>query len=129
MKGILPFPLSAFSLTLLLMGGCKKEDSTLPNDACADERTLEVYQGVDAVVVNASGVLCFVVDVDDIARGSYKAQNYLVPVPGISSQGRTWGEHVVISGRKKSCYGLVTSPNLRTTFGYKLEVNSIKYSK
>jgi hypothetical protein len=129
MKSVLPFALSVASLSLLLIGGCKKEDSISPADTCADERTLEVYQDIDAVVVEASGVLCFVVDKDNIAKGSYEIQHFLVPVPTISFQGHTWGERAVISGRKKSCYGLVTLPNLRNNFGYKLELNSVKYSK
>jgi hypothetical protein len=129
MKSILPFALSAFSLTLLLMSGCKKEDITSSNDTCADEKTLEVYQDVEAVVVEASGQLCLVVDADDIAKGQYEGQHFLVPIPAISFQGHTWGEHAVISGRKKSCYGLVTFPNVRTMYGYKLELTSVKYSK
>jgi len=129
MKSFLPFALSVASLSLLLMSGCKKEDNVSPNDTCSDERTLEVYQDVDAVVVSASGVLCFVVDEDDIAKGQYEGQHFLVPVPNISFQGHTWGERAVLSGRKKSCYGLVTFPDVRTMYGYKLEVNSVKYSK
>lgn len=125
MKGILPIALS----TLLLTGGCKKEEITSSDNTCADERTLEVYQDVDAVIVSASGRLCFVVDADDIAKGQYPAEHFLVPVPEISFQGHTWGEHAIISGRKKSCYGLVTFPDVRTMYGYKLEVNSVKYSK
>jgi hypothetical protein len=129
MKSIIPSALSAASLTLLLMSGCKKDDITSSNDTCADEKTLEVYQDVEAVAVNASGQLCFVVDADDIAKGQYEAQHFLVPIPAISFQGRTWGERAVISGRKKSCYGLVTFPSVRTMYGYKLELASVKYSK
>lgn len=114
-------------LLLLASASCKKEDG--PDQNCADEQLLEAYQEREAVVVLSQGTTCcLVVDSSDIARGSYGLENYLVPVPASSlpSQYRTVGLRVLLSGRKKSCYGLTTSPQLRTSFGYKLEIDAVK---
>ncbi len=90
---------------------------------------METYQNREAVVVLSQGTTyCLVVDSSDIARKSYGSENYLVPVPAASlpSQYRTVGLRVLLSGRKKSCYGLTTSPQVRNSFGYKLEIDAVK---
>lgn len=129
MKNLLPFILGLAS-SLLLVGGCKKEDSTPPNQTCADEHVLEVYQEKKAIVVRTElDTYCIIVDSTAIAHGSYLLDNYLVPIPSLPAQYQVEGLQVTISGRKKSCYGLTTLPNLRNMFGYKLEVDAIKASR
>lgn len=118
-----------YSLVILLLasGGCKKADG--PGQSCADERLLEAYHDREAVVVmSAPTTYCLVVDSGDIARGSYILENYLVPVPAsaLPAQYRVAGLRILLSGRKKSCYGLTTLPQLRTAFGYKLEIEAVR---
>jgi hypothetical protein len=130
MKNIVPFVVSLTSSTLLLLGGCRKEDSASPNQTCADEHVLEVYQDRKAVVVMTQlDTYCLVVDSTAIAGGSYLLDDVLVPVPKLPAQYQVVGLQVRFSGRKKSCYGLTTLPNLRNMFGYKLEIDAIKESK
>lgn len=118
---------SLMGLLLLASASCKKEEG--PSQSCAGEQLLETYQNREAIVVLSQGTTyCLVVDSSDIARRSYGPENYLVPVPASSlpSQYRAVGSRVLLSGRKKSCYGLTTSPQLRTSFGYKLEIEAVK---
>lgn len=132
MKNVLPFLLSAASTTLLLLGSCKKEDSASPNQTCADEHVLEVYQDREAKVIVADGKkYCLTVDAADVAgngTGYNIGKDVLVPVTDtdIPSQYQVEGLHVLLSGRKKSCFGLATLSMLSGPFGYKLEVESIK---
>jgi hypothetical protein len=129
MKNTILFILGASS-TLLLLAGCKKEENTPVNQTCADEHVIEVYQDKKGIITKTElDTYCVIVDSTAIARGSYPLDDYLVPIPGLPPQYQVEGLRVVISGRKKSCYGLTTLPNLRTVFGYKLEVDAIKASQ
>jgi hypothetical protein len=132
MKNIVLFRLSVASLTLLL-GGCNKENSASPNQTCADEHVLEVYQDQEAkVVLTQTDKYCLTVSPSDFAlnAGGYNPANILVPVSNddIPTQYRIEGTHVLLSGRKKSCYGLTNHAAMFGSFGYKLEVDAIKAS-
>jgi len=105
---------------------CTEKEAADPNQTCPDEHVLEVYQNRLAVVVGSDGVFSLIVDSTDIARGSYAAQNYLVPATPIPAQYQVAGKRMRLTGRKKSCYGLITSPYTRTLFGYKLEVDQLE---
>lgn len=115
---------------LLFTGiGCKKAsiDAPSPGPTCADEHTLEVYQNREAMVIRTElKRYCLTVDSTDLAQGNYRLQNVLVPTTDLPSQYQVMGLHILLSGRKQSCYGLTTLPNLSNTFGYKLEVDELK---
>ena len=112
-----------------LIGSSCAKNSAAPQDAqsCPGESVLAVYQNQEAVVtMTQKDTYCLVAAPADIANNSYRLENYLVPVPALPSQYQVVGLHVIFSGRKKSCYGLTTLPNLMTSFGYKLEVDAIQ---
>ena len=127
MKILVKSRYSLASLLLLMSVGCKKDAG--PNQSCAGEHLLEAYQDREAVVVISQGTTyCLVVDSSDIAHQNYGLENYLVPVPAaaLPTQYRVAGLRVLLNGRKKSCYGLTTSSQLRTSFGYKLEIDAVR---
>ncbi|OGX86515.1 hypothetical protein [Hymenobacter glacialis] len=120
----------SLSLALLLTGsGCtEKTDATPTGQTCKNERVLEDYQNREAVVtLTQLDTYCLIVDTAAIARGSYRLEHYLVPAVRLPSQYQVEGLRVRLTGRKKSCYGLTTFPNLRNMFGYKLEVDNIQF--
>lgn len=115
---------AALLASLLLATGCKK-DEDMPT--CPGEYTLEVYRDRAALVVRTGpDTYCLTVDSTDLATNLYSEANVLVPARRLPAEFRVGGLRVLFSGRKQSCYGLTTSPDLRTAFGYKLELNSVK---
>lgn len=118
------------SLLLLIIWSCKKDEVVISNQTCADERTLAVYQDREAmVIITELNQYCLTVDSTDIAQRNYRLENVLVPTTALPSQFQIAGQHVLLTGRKQSCYGLTTLPNLRNVFGYKLEIDYIKSSQ
>jgi hypothetical protein len=117
---------------LLASSGCSEKNSVTPvGQTCDNERVLEIYQNREAKVIKTElNRYCLTVDPDDVAGSSYRLPNVLVPVSesDIPAQYRVEGLHVLLSGRKKSCYGLTSLPNVYALFGYKLEVDTIKKS-
>ena len=117
---------------LLLVGvlastGCSKDTSTTPAPSCANEQVLASYQSREAVVTRTQlDTYCLVVDSTDLVTGSYQLDHYLVPAVALPAPFQTEGLRVLVTGRKKSCYGLTTLPQLRTMFGYKFEVEAIE---
>ena len=122
--------LSVFSLALLLVvSGCGSPVDVAPNkQTCDDEHLLETYQGREAMVIKA-GIYCLTVAPEDLQSGNYHTENVLVPTTPLPLIYQAEGLRVRISGRKKSCNGLTTSPNFRHSFGYKLELDEIEGSR
>ena len=119
------------SLPLLLANSsCSKKNIVPPvGQTCDNEHVLEVYQDRKAKVIKTElNRYCLTVDPSDLASGSYQLPNVLVPAADgdIPVQYRVEGLHVLLTGRKKSCYGLTSLPNVYALFGYKLEVDTIK---
>ena len=126
MKKTLPLSLS-FALLLAGYGCTDKTDATPAGQTCADEHVLETYQNREAVVTRTQlDTYCLIVDTAALASGSYRLEQYLVPAVPLPSQYQVEGLRVRLTGRKKSCYGLTTLPNLMSLFGYKLEVDNIQ---
>ena len=131
MKNALLIMSSLLLVTSQLLLGCQqKEEAPQPvGQTCENERVLEVYQDRKAKIIKTElNRYCLTVDLVDIASSSYQLPNVLVPAldGDIPAQYRIEGLHVLLSGRKKSCYGLTSLPNLFNSFGYKLEVDAIK---
>lgn len=123
------FILPAIGASCILIGASCTKNEASPQEAvsCAGESVLAVYQDQPAIITMTQlDTYCLIVDSAAIATGSYKLDEYLVPSTALPPHYRVGGLRVVFSGRKKSCYGLTTLPNLRATFGYKLEVNAIR---
>jgi hypothetical protein len=119
----------SLSLALLLTGpGCTdKTDATPTGQTCENERVLETYQNREAVVTRtALDTYCLIVDTAAIASRRYHLEHYLVPAVRLPAHYQVEGLRVRLTGRKKSCYGLTTFPELMTMFGYKLEVDNIQ---
>ena len=114
---------------LLASSGCSEKNSVTPaGQTCDNERLLETYQDREAMVIKA-GVYCLTVAPEDLLDGNYRTENVLVPVTPLPAAYQTVGLRVRVSGRKKSCYGLTTSPNFRHSFGYKFELDKIDGGK
>ena len=128
------FVIPAFLMVGIVAGvGCSKDTSTTPDtrttpqQGCANERVLASYQNQEAVVTRTQlDTYCLIVDEPALSSGRYLLENYLVPVTPLPARYQVEGLRVLLTGRKKSCYGLTTFPNLRTMFGYKLEVDDIE---
>ena len=116
----------------LLFGGfgCDNKDEMAPSgQTCEDERLLETYKDRQAVVAQTQlDTYCLLIYTGSPTSDDRILEKFLVPVPASSlpAQFRVEGARVLLSGRKKSCYGLTTLPNLRTMFGYKLEIDAVK---
>ena len=93
---------------------------------CENERLLETYRDQDGMVTQAGDAYWLTVAPRDLQAGNVLLENTLVPFPGIPDALKIDGLRVKVSGRKKSCYGLVTLPQLRTMFGYKFELDRIE---
>lgn len=123
--------LSSLSVLGMTMGAsCKGQEarpSTQANQNCAGESVLAVYQNQVAVVtMTQKDTYCLIVDSTALSSGRYIHENYLVPTNPLPTRYQVEGMRVLLTGRKKSCYGLTTFPDLRTSFGYKLEVDNIQ---
>lgn len=121
----------SFPLYLLLAcSGCSKKNGIKPTgQTCDNEQVLEVYHDREAKVITTElDRYCLTVDEHDLASSSYQLQNVLVPAAAgdLPAQYRVKGLRVLLSGRKKSCYGLTSLPNVFNEFGYKLEIDAIK---
>ena len=123
MKAFIPAAL----LMLGAMAGCSKDAGNALPQRCDNEHVLAAYQNREAVVTQTQwDTYCLIVDEPALASGRYLLDNYLVPVPPLPAHYRVEGLRVLLTGRKKSCYGLTTLPNLRNMFGYKLEVDNLQ---
>ena len=120
--------ISAFLMVGIVAGvGCTKDTSTTPQQGCANERVLASYQNREAVVTRTEpDTYCLIVDEPALSSGRYTHENYLVPATPLPASCQVEGLRVLLTGRKKSYYGLTTFPELRTMFGYKLEVDDIQ---
>ena len=78
------------------------------------------------MVIQAADQYWLTVASEDLQSGNYRIANVLVPTTPIPDDLKINGLRVKVSGRKKSCYGLVTLPSLRTNFGYEFEVEKIE---
>ena len=123
-------PSLLLGISQLLLGCQRKADAPQPvNQTCDNERVLEVYQDRKAKVIRTElDRYCLTVDEQDLAGSSFRLANVLVPAAAgdIPAAYRVEGLLVLLSGRKKSCYGLTSLPNVYNAFGYKLEVDAIK---
>ncbi len=114
-------------LILGAMAGCSKDEGNAPQQSCDNEHVLASYQNREAVVTKTQlDTYCLIVDETALSSGRYLLDNYLVPVHPLPAQYQVEGLRVLLTGRKKSCYGLTTLPNLRNMFGYKLEVDNLQ---
>lgn len=117
---------------LLSIGGssCSEKTTVTPTQTCADEHVIEVYKDREAKVIKTElDKYCLTVDAADLSLPGgygYKIQNVLVPATDLPTSYRVEGLHVMLTGRKKSCFGLTSLPTTFGTFGYKLEVDTIK---
>ena len=125
MKSFL-FP-SLLVVGTLTAAGCEKDMANPNGQTCANESVLAVYTSQEALITKTQlGTYCLIADPADISRGSYLLDNYLVPSAPLPPQYQVEGLRVLLTGRKKSCYGLTTFPTLRTSFGYKLEIDDMR---
>jgi hypothetical protein len=123
MKAFIPSAL----LILAAMAGCSKDAGIAPQQSCDNEHVVASYQNREAVVTKTQwDTYCLIVDEPALSSGQYLLDNYLVPVHPLPAQYQVEGLRVLLTGRKKSCYGLTTLPTLRTMFGYKLEVDKLQ---
>jgi hypothetical protein len=123
----LPFLLS--SALLFSVCGCDTPEEVVPvTQTCENERLLETYNAQEGMVIAGSDAYWLTVAPEDLQMGSYQLGNVLVPTQALPAALRVAGLRVKVSGRKKSCYGLVTLPTLRTMFGYKFELDHIEKS-
>ena len=112
---------------VVAVAACNKDTSNAPNQSCDNEHVLISYQNREAVVTRTElDTYCLIVDSAALSSGRYIHENYLVPVTPLAAQYQVEGLRVLLTGRKKSCYGLTTFPNLMTSFGYKLEIDNIQ---
>lgn len=124
---------------VLLASSCGQKSAIEPDKpasntsplTCVDESTLEVYQDREAVVVLVGEMYCLSVAPEDVADpdGVFRVSNVLVPATPIASQFRVARQHVLLTGRKKSCDRLLTLPNLKSSFGHKLEVDNLSTTR
>lgn len=128
MKKKMWFPCALF--LLISSSGCSEKATVSPTQTCADEHVIEEYKDREAKVIETEqDRYCLTVDAADIALAGgygYQTKNVLVPATDLPTIYRVGGLHVLLSGRKKSCYGLTSLPTTFGSFGYKLEVESIK---
>lgn len=124
----LRFSFVLVSVLLLLVSGCDKSAEVVPvTQTCENERLLETYVAQEGMVIQGGGdEYWLTVALEDLQAGSYRLNNVLVPTQALPNSLKIEGLRVKVSGRKKSCYGLVTLPYLRTMFGYKFELDYIE---
>jgi hypothetical protein len=123
----LRFAFILVSALLLIVSGCDKSIEVVPTTrTCENERLLETYVAQEGMVIQGGDEYWLTVAPEDLQTGSYRLNNVLVPTQALPTSLKVEGLRVKVSGRKKSCYGLVTLPELRTMFGYKFELDHIE---
>jgi hypothetical protein len=66
-------------------------------------------------------------DPADFERSSHVAgPNILVPCDSLSTQYRKQGLRVLVSYRRKDCYGAITQPTMRSSYGYYVNLTAIR---
>ncbi|OGX85340.1 hypothetical protein BEN48_14725 [Hymenobacter glacialis] len=116
------------ALLLTSVGCSDKTDATPMGQTCENEHLLETYHDREGRVIQAIDQYWLSVAPEDFNRESFSIGNVLVPTTPIPTALRINGLQVKVSGRKKSCYGLVTLPSLRTNFGHKIELERIEHA-
>ncbi|WP_125185160.1 hypothetical protein [Botryobacter ruber] len=117
-------------MIFLLATSCKTEEPIMQiacGQSCKDEVLAETIINKQGKIVIVNDVFCITTDSASLNRGGYivGSENILVPC-NLSDDYKVSELKVIISGQKSSCCNLVTLPVLRTSFGCKFEVTSIK---
>jgi len=118
---------------------CTSDDPEVEAEQC-DCQTATVAEekkDVDAVIVLIAGnkAPCgnqgpdrYVLSTDskDFERAEYSiGENVLVPCDSLPAQYQKARTKVIVSYKRKKCYGAITDPDLRSNYGYYVDLTSI----
>lgn len=138
--GIKKVSLNPFTLALLLtLLQCTSKDPDFQNRNCDCQRSAEKKEqkNVEAVMIlipanQPEGYLAedqYILSTDpaDFESTSHGiGKNILVPCNSVPEQYRKAGSRVIVSYKRKNCYGAITLPQLRSNFGYFIDLTSIR---
>ncbi|WP_439558147.1 hypothetical protein [Dyadobacter sp.] len=118
---------------------CTSDDPEVQTKQCDCEgaTVAEEVKDVEAVVVYMQGGSpgasqrpdWYVLSTDpaDFERSSHAAgPNILVPCDSLSTEFKKQGARVLISYKRKDCYGAITQPTFRGNYGYFIDLTEIK---
>ncbi|MDQ6482591.1 hypothetical protein [Dyadobacter sp. LHD-138] len=122
---------------LFILAQCTSDDIQSEQCNCESATVTEENKDVEAVVVfiqgnnpnGNQGPDNYVLSNDsaDFKRSSHVAgPNILVPCDSLSTNFRKQGLKVLISYKRKDCYGAITQPTLHGNYGYFVDLTAIK---
>jgi len=117
-------------ILLTIIFGCYQEDSTedvIGNNNCESETVEETISNVRGKVVKVNEVYSITTDMESLEVSGYiiGSKNILVPY-NLEEKYRNVELQVIVSGYKKNCCGLLSLPQLRSGFGCRFKITSIK---
>jgi hypothetical protein len=122
-------------MVFMLSFQCSHEDDDLAVSKCDCQTTptmTEEKKDVEAVVVlitSYQGQDMYVLSTEprDFSTTSHTAgRNILVSCDSLPKQYQKTGVQVMVSYKRKDCYGALTAPTLRSYYGYYVDLTSIR---
>lgn len=117
---------------------CTSEDPEVEPEQCdCQSATVAERKDVEAVVVLIAGNQApggnqgpdkYVLSTEpkDFERAEYSiGDNILVPCDSLPTQYQKARTKVIVSYKRKKCYGAITDPTLRSNYGYYVDLTSI----
>lgn len=110
----------------------ERDDSAVGICDCQTASIAEEKKDVEAVVVliknyQDEDVYILSTEPKDFSRSSHTAgRNILVPCDSLPAQYQEAGKLLLVSYRRKDCYGALTSPNFRVYYGYHVDLISVR---
>ena len=109
-----------------------RDDLTANKCDCQTGSIAEEKKDVEAMVVLITSyqdqdLYVLSTEPKDFGTTSHTAgRNILVPCDSLPAQYRQAGVQLIISYRRKDCYGVLTAPTLRSYYGYYVNLSSIR---
>lgn len=123
---------------LFTLAGCTTDDPDVQSEPCnCQSASLTEAKNVEAVVVFIRGnnpegnqgpdlYILSTASNDFTATTHTVGPNILVPCDSLSTEFRKQGERVIVSYKRKKCYGAITQPTLHGMYGYFINLRSIR---
>lgn len=134
--------ITRFTFILVIIGfltvQCKEPDKQAVPCDCQSKTVKKEMKNIEAVVVYIQGnrppggsqgpdLYILSTEPKDFERSSHAAgPNILVPCDSLSTEFKKQGLKVVVSYKRKDCYGAITNPSFRGYYGYFIDLTTIR---
>lgn len=106
---------------------CDCQKATVEEEKKDIEAVVVYFQGNHPGADQRPDLYVLSTDPADFERSSHVAgPNILVPCDSLSTEYRKQGMKVLVSYKRKDCYGAITQPTLHGNYGYFVDLTAIK---